>query len=226
MEGVSLQEHDLSPTNTEYKMSKRFPIQPILRTLGLLCVLGVLVTAYTPLPNLFAQKLAVSSKIAPADAIVVLGAGVHRDGTLGESSLRRAVQGITLYHRGLAPVIVFSGPAYEGSPREAEVRAALARQLRVPERAILLETNADTTAEEAENIAQQLQRRGAKRILLVTSSLHLARAAPRFERLGLKVFPVAADDTPVTTDGPDGRLGLMYRTLREVLARWLYQAGD
>ncbi|MER3472718.1 MAG: hypothetical protein C4335_01500 [Armatimonadota bacterium] len=207
-------------------MGRRFSFHPILRTLGLLCVLGVLVTAYTPLPNLLAQSLAVSSNVRPADAIVVLGAGIHRDGTLGKDSLRRAVQGIVLYRRGLAPVIVFSGPSYEGSPVEAEARAELARQLGVPEKAILLEGRADTTAEEVEHITAQLRQRGAKRILLVTSSLHLPRASSRFERLGLKVFPMPVDDLPLSTDGPDGRLALMVYTVREALAQWLYRAGE
>lgn len=207
-------------------MSRRFALQPILRTLGLLSVIGVLVTAYTPLPNVFARLLSVSSQAQNADAIVVLGAGIHRDGTLGKNSLRRAVQGIVLYRQGLAPLIVFSGTSYEGSPVESEVRASLARQLGVPQEAILLESHADTTAEEAENITAQLRQRGVKRILLITNSLHLRRAVPRFEKFGLKVFPVAVNDPPISTDGPDGRLALMVYTVREVLAQWLYRVGE
>ncbi len=198
----------------------------LLRAVGLLVVIGVLVCAYTPLPNLFARSLAVPSRIQPADAIVVLGAGIHNDGTLGESSLRRAVRGMVLYHRGLAPLIVFTGPSYEGSPVEAEARAKLARQLRIPEQAILIEARAQTTAEEVQNISEKLRQRGAKSVLLVTSSLHLARAVPRFEKQGLKVYPVAADDVSLSTDGPDGRLGLMWMTLRETAGRWLYRAGE
>ncbi len=208
-------------------MVDRHPrIHTLLRTVGLLTVISVLVTAYTPLPNLFARALAVPAQVQPADAIVVLGAGVHRDGTLGEVSLRRAVTGMVLYHRGLAPLIVFSGPSYEGSPIEAEARAALARQLRIPEKAILVETRAQTTTEETANIAAQLRQRGAKRILLVTGSFHLARAAPRFQKEGLTVYPVAADDIPLDTDGPERRLELMWVSLREALARWVYRAGE
>jgi len=198
----------------------------LLRLFGLLGVLGVLLSAYTPLPNVLARALATSSRVQPADAIVVLGASVYRDGTLSGSSLRRTVQGIVLYHRGLAPIIVFSGTSYEGSPVEAEIRASLARQLHVPEKAILLEPHAQTTAEEAQNIATRLRQRGAKSILLVSNSLHLSRAVPRFERYGFKVFPVAADDMPVHTDGTDGRLELMWYTMREAMGQWLYRAGD
>jgi len=198
----------------------------LLQALGVLGILGVLLSAYTPLPNALARALAVSSRVQPADAIVVLGAGVFRDGTLSDSSLRRTVQGLVLYHQGLAPLLVLSGTTYEGSPVEAQVRAALARQLRVPEKVILLEPHAQTTAEEATNISAKLHQRGVRSILLVTSSLHLARAVPRFEKMGFRVFPVAADNLPVDTDSPDGRLRLMVYTLREMVGQWLYRLGD
>jgi uncharacterized SAM-binding protein YcdF (DUF218 family) len=198
----------------------------LLQALGVLGIAGVLLSAYTPLPNMLARALAVSSRIQPADAIVVLGASVFRDGTLSDSSLRRTVQGLVLYHQGLAPLLVLSGTTYEGSPVEAEVRAALARQLRVPEKAILLEPHAQTTAEEAANIGARLHQRGARTILLVSSSLHLARAVPRFEKMGFRVFPAVADNLPVDTDSPDGRLRLMIYTLREMVGQWLYRLGD
>ena len=198
----------------------------LLMSIGLLSVIGVLLSAYTPLPNLLARSLVMPSKIQRADAIVVLGASVYRDGTLSDSSLRRTVQGLVLYHQGLAPLLVLSGTSYEGAPVEAEVRAALARQLRVPERAILLEPHAKTTAEEAVNIGAKLQQRGVRRILLVSNSVHLARAVPRFEKMGMQVFPAAADDIHWGTDAPDKRLALMVYALREAAGRWLYQAGD
>lgn len=207
-------------------MKRVLSLHTLLRALGLLTVVLVLVAAYTPLPNIFARSLAVPSQVRSADAIVVLGAGVHRDGTLSEPSLRRAVQGMVLYQRGLAPLILFSGPSYEGSPVESEVRAVLARQLCIPEHAILLETRAQTTAEEAQSIAAQLRQHHVRSILLVTNSLHLARAVPRFAGLGLKVFPVATDDIPLDTDSPDKRLALMLHALREAAAMRLYQAGE
>lgn len=206
-------------------MNAPYRWQTGLRLLGLLCVLGVLLGAYTPLPNLLARSLSVPSRIQPADAIVVLGASVHRDGTLSEPSLRRTVQGILLYRQGLAPLLVLSGTSYAGSPVEAEVRAALARQLGIPPSAIVLEREAQTTAEEARHIARTLQERGAKRILLVSDPLHLGRAVPRFAREGLTVLPVAAPGLPVDTDSPDRRLELLIYTLREAIGRGLYRWG-
>ncbi|MCS6950172.1 MAG: YdcF family protein [bacterium] len=199
--------------------------QRLLRLVGLLSVLCVLLGAYTPLPNLLARALAVSSRVQPADAIVVLGASVHRDGTLSDQSLRRTVQGILLYRQGLAPLLVLSGTSYEGSPVESEVRAHLARQLGIPAKAILLEREAQTTAEEASNIARTLRQHKVQRVLLVSDALHLARAVPRFEREGLTVLPVAADGLPADTDSPDKRLSLLIHALREAVGRWLYRWG-
>lgn len=198
----------------------------ILRILGLVTTVAVLLTAYTPLPNAVARRVAVVSRVNRGDAIVVLGASVYRDGTLSDPSIRRMMVGLLLYHQGWAPLLVLSGPSYAGSPVEAEVRAEWAKQLGVPSRAILLETRAQTTAEEASNIATTLRQRGAKRILLVSDTFHLARAVPAFEKERLIVWPAAADSLPLNTENPDSRLSLSIRTLREAIARWLYSLGE
>ena len=59
---------------------------------------------------------------------MVLGAGgVTAAGVLTDASLRGAFQGITLYRRGIAPLVVFSGSRADGALDEASARAALAR---------------------------------------------------------------------------------------------------
>src|SRR5262245_60149628 len=110
-----------------------------IRWLGLGAILILLVSAYTPLWNDVADRLVVEPKLQPADAIVVLGAGVLSDGTLVNESLRRAVHGIELFKRGLAPTLVFCGPPWQlgGSPTEADARNSLAVRIGVPEDRIL-----------------------------------------------------------------------------------------
>lgn len=56
---------------------------------------------------------------------------------LSTSSLRRALHGITLHRKGLAPLLVFLGPARGAGLVEAEIRAELARELGVSPAAIL-----------------------------------------------------------------------------------------
>src|SRR3989442_1976969 len=94
----------------------------VCRCLGSAAVL-VCLAALTPLPNYLARSLQAEARLGPADAIVVLGSGIEPDGALSPGSLYRVTQGIKLYKARLAPLIVFSGPAFGGPAAEAEVAA-------------------------------------------------------------------------------------------------------
>src|SRR5687768_6950612 len=99
----------------------------ILRMVGICLMVFILVSTATPLWNLLGDSLSLEPQIAAADAIVVLGGGI--DGLMmSESSLRRFVYGMELYKRGLAPLLVLSGPADNDTPDrpEAEVRREIA----------------------------------------------------------------------------------------------------
>ncbi|MGH8247185.1 MAG: YdcF family protein, partial [Gammaproteobacteria bacterium] len=113
----------------------------ICRLLGLAAIAFIIICLFTPFPNFLARQLTVPSQPGSADAIVVLGSGMQSDGTLGPRSFRRAIHGIVLHQRGLARFLVFCGSSYRGN-REAEVRAALARELGITPDVILTETRA------------------------------------------------------------------------------------
>jgi uncharacterized SAM-binding protein YcdF (DUF218 family) len=195
------------------------------QTVGALVLLGFLASAFTPLPNRLAARLRTASRIEPADAIVVLGAGMREDGTLGDGSIRRALLGILLYRKGLAPLLAFAGPAQYGPVSEAEIRADLARGLGVPEEGILVEAWAWTTREEAARLRGRLAPRQARRILLVTDSQHMTRAQALFTRVGFEVLPATTEETSGVAQGPEGRLRLMRALLGEVVARLYYRAA-
>lgn len=194
-----------------------------LRLCGCALVLLFLASAFTPLPNLLAKEGSISSKLEPADAIVVLAGGMYLDGVLGDGSLRRALVGVTLYRKGLARLLVLSGPAVETGPSEAAIRLILAQDLGIPAEMVVTEEKALTTREEAARVGALLQVRGIRRILLVTDSLHMWRAQKLFERIGFEVFPADADDFPLAAAGPGERLYLMYRVIREMAARVYYR---
>ena len=82
----------------------------IIRVLGIVTVVAFLLVSFTPLPNVLNRWAGVAARLQPAAAIVVLGAGMDGDGVLSTSSLRRAIHGIMLFQRGLAPLLAFSGP--------------------------------------------------------------------------------------------------------------------
>ena len=198
---------------------------PTCRELGLLGVLSFFLCAFTPLTDLLSRKFEVSSRIEPAGAIVVLGASVDQTGELGRNSLRRTVRGIILHRAGVAPLLVLLGPARDGGPSEAEVRADLARRFGVRSEAILTEATARTTREEATRVRALLQPRGVRRILLVTNSQHMLRAKALFERAGFEVLAATADDISDTVDSPDGRLELTRIVLQELLALGYYRVA-
>ena len=62
-----------------------------------------------------------------------------------------------------------------------------------PPGALLLEEHSSNTAENASMTQALLQPRGVRRVLLVTSALHMARARAHFEAVGFEVIPAPTD---------------------------------
>jgi len=89
--------------------------------------------------------------------------------------------------------------------------------------AILAETEARTTREEANRIGELLRARQVRRILLVTDSQHMSRARRLFERVGLEVLPAAADEISDAARSPEARLKLTRTALEEIFARLYYR---
>ena len=197
----------------------------IYRLLGCAGVLFFLATAFTPLPNLLSRRLGTPPRLEPAEAIVILGAGVEPDGVLSDSSIRWALHGMVLYRKGFAPLLLFSGPGYGEGAAEAEVRAEMARALGILPEAILTESEAQTTREEAVKSGALLRGRGIRRILVVTGPHHMARAQRLFEQAGFEVLAAPTDEISSGVSNPEGRLRLMRRILRELLARLYYRVA-
>jgi uncharacterized SAM-binding protein YcdF (DUF218 family) len=179
--------------------------------------------AFTPLAGVVSRRLETTADLHPADAIVVLGAGASRDGQLSNQSLRRLVGGLALYHRGLAPRVIVMGPSYEGGPVEAEIRAALARDIGVPAGALMVESQGVTTRHEAALAAARMRELGGHRILLVTGAQHMPRAQLLFERAGLEVIPAPVVEISAAAQGPERRLELSRLVLQEAIARLYYR---
>jgi len=190
-----------------------------LRLLGGTTLLAVALCAFTPLPNALCRRETVVASPRPAQAIVVLGSDMTRDGMLSASSLRRALQGILLYRHGLAPWLVFLGPRIASGQSQSEARAALALECGIPPEAILTGEGMWTTRDEAEGVKGLLAPKGARTILLVTGALHMGRARRLFERAGFEVIPAPIRDVSCEAVGPEARLGLTLSLLREMLAR-------
>jgi uncharacterized SAM-binding protein YcdF (DUF218 family) len=190
------------------------------RLTGLVGVALFLATAFTPLAHALSLWMAAEPRLVPSDAIVVLGATVSPSGILSAESTRRTDHGIELYQQGLAPRLILLGGTREGGPSEAEIRAKVARLHSIPAEAIVTESRARTTREEAARVGDLARSRGIRTVLLVTNSGHLARARPLFERAGFEVR-AAPSDSYFEPTAPEARLTLMRGILLEVLG-WIY----
>lgn len=195
-------------------MSRLSGFSRVCRALGALFAAAFLAAAFTPLAERWCEGCLVPAQLGPADAIVVLGSGVGADGTLTGSSQRKALAGIDLYRKGLAPRLVFVG----WEDREARARASLALGQGVAAEAILTGSGARTTRDEASHAAALLRASGARRVLLVTGGLHMRRARGLFERAGFQVAAAPIPDTDCHEGVPEHRVTLTLMLLRESAA--------
>ncbi len=179
-------------------------------------------------------------QLPTADAIVVLGGLVEAAAPprRPEMNLGAAVDRIwyaaRLYRAGKAPRILVSGgklPWSGGEQPESSVMAELLQELGVPAAAILQESNSRTTRENRDESLPILQAHGIRRILLVTSALHLPRALALFRATDLEVIPAPTDfETRFPSNAhplrwlPDAQaLADGSRAFKEYLGRWVDQ---
>lgn len=197
-----------------------------IRLLGGLTLCAFFASAFTPLSNALNRRFGVQPALRNGDVIVVLGSGIHAHGLLSERSMSHALHGIDLWRRGLAPLLLFSGPPSTGGPSEAKARELLARQLGLPTERVLLDSGGRTTRGEAQSIRNALEHRRAHRILLITDTRHLRRAGSAFRRAGFEVVPAPAPDYLASASSPQARLQLSRRIVEEMLAGFYYWLTD
>jgi len=193
-------------------------VRATARAAGAAALAAYFVCAFTPLTGAVYRALAMEAELRPADAIVVLGAGVTPEGELSGNSLRRTVYGIRLYRRGLAPRIMLLGPEKEGTV-EAEVRARLAADLGVPAAAVIVEPGGHTTRDEARLVAERLSAFRPVTVLLVTNLHHIPRARLQFEKEGMVVAPAPVPEDSARIERPQHRIALAISLVQELAAR-------
>lgn len=169
-------------------------------------VVVVALAAMTPLgANLLAGPLERPVPAPPAchgsppSIAVVLGGGIdgkprRRDDfpVLNLASRRRIDRAITWWREGGGRVLVLQGGAPYGGTAVAELMAAYAQAQGVPSAALRVENQSDDTWENARRAAL-FSPRLPRRIVLVTSRIHMPRARSAFVRAGFEVCPLATD---------------------------------
>lgn len=109
-----------------------------------------------------------------ADAIVAVSGG---------DTVARTEEAISLFRRGWAPMLVFSGAAADKTgPSNAHAMRDYALQQGIPAEAIIIESNSETTHENARLSRGVLVGNRFSRVILVTSGYHQRRASIEFRR--------------------------------------------
>ncbi len=149
---------------------------------------------------------AVQVRQAQVQAVVVLGGGVLPDAPEfgapqpSSATLARLRYGIRLARATALPVGFAGGVGWAGSGRATEAEAVVdAARRDMDFRIRWVDDRSRDTAENAQRMAQLLQRDGVQHIALVSDSWHLPRAAAEFRAAGLQVLP-APTRVPATRD--------------------------
>jgi uncharacterized SAM-binding protein YcdF (DUF218 family) len=144
------------------------------------------------------NRLGSQDHARPADAIVILGARVDPDGTASSDLMSRTYHAMDLYQAGMAPVVICAGGAGGDRLAAGAVACRFAQQeLGLPaDRAwVAQESDAWTTSDEAQVVAELMRRHGLRSAILVSHPLHLFRARWLFERAGVETVT-----SPTNTD--------------------------
>ncbi|MBN2453528.1 MAG: YdcF family protein [Candidatus Omnitrophica bacterium] len=161
-----------------YKNTKRTMMKSLIAALAF-----YLLVFYTPIVWVLAQPLIVSDPPKKVDAIVVLGGGIGESGKVGQGYEERAEYAVELYKKGYASYIIFSS-GYIHILEETLVMKALALSLGVPENAIVLENRVSNTHDSVLFTREILDKKGWKKIILLTSPYHMLRVSKVFAKMG------------------------------------------
>lgn len=135
-----------------------------------------------------------AARLPSADAIVVLGGGSHYawlerpDVRPEDLRYSRLAAGARAWQAGRAPIVILSGGG-EGGTTEARRMADAIVHLGVPRSALVLEERSRNTRDNA-RYSLPLAGTAHPRLLLVTSTLHMPRAALLFRQAGAQVTPM------------------------------------
>ncbi len=120
------------------------------------------------------------------DAIIVLGSPADSDGNPTPTQLARVTEAVREYQRGVAPRLILSGASAHSRFVQAEVMARSAEAQGIPASAIVLETRAEDTIQNACYTVRIMQAQGWHSAEVISSPWHLERAGLIFSPLPLE----------------------------------------
>jgi uncharacterized SAM-binding protein YcdF (DUF218 family) len=135
-----------------------------------------------------ARRLAPASNTAQTqfDAIIVLGYPTTSDGDPSARELSSVNEAVREYERGVAPRLIFTGAAVANQFVEAEVMAHAAEAQGIPSSAVLTETQARNTLENACYSVRIMQSHAWRSAEVIANPAHLARSSMIFAHMPLE----------------------------------------
>jgi uncharacterized SAM-binding protein YcdF (DUF218 family) len=155
----------------------------------------------------------------PADAIAIFGAAEY-DGRPSPVLRARLEQGLLLYRKGLAPLIVTLGGSGDPKHSEGGVGHDFLVAQGVPESRIIAETQSRTTDESARRLAAIAEANHIHSILVVSDGTHLFRIHQLCESYGLTVYT-----SPRAVGRPIGRRRRAQRLAHEIASYTGWKLG-
>ena len=165
------------------------------------------------------QQQSVIDEARPSDAIIVLGAAEYRGkpSPVLEARLNHA---LFLYLKGLAPRVITTGGA-GGDPvfTEGSVGRAYLTQRGVPPEAIVVEREAESTAQSVAAVAEIMRRMNLKSAIVVSDGYHIFRVKKMLESSGYRVYGSPRPSVP------PGEWRERWQYLRQAVGYLLWRVG-
>ena len=175
-------------------MKKRIIIR-ILIVLLSLCLLAVAsvfiidaIVKGTTKDQILTQEQA--AQLEDVDCILVLGCGVHDDGSPSDMLHDRLRRGVALYELGAAPKLLMSGDHGRQGYDEVDAMKSFAVEAGIPAENIFMDHAGFSTYESMYRAKEIFQ---AKKIIIVSQEYHLYRAIYIAESLGMEAYGVSSD---------------------------------
>ena len=149
-----------------------------------------------------------AANLADVDCILILGCGVHSDGSPSDMLHDRLRRGVELYELGAAPKLLMSGDHGRKGYDEVDAMKHFAVDAGIDSDDVFMDHAGFSTYESMYRAKEIFQ---AKRIIIVTQEYHLYRAIYIAESLGLEAYGVSSDYRAYS--------GQVRMDLREMLAR-------
>lgn len=167
------------------------------RFFGVVTVLALAGVAYFAVTLFQVWSTGRNQEVAPADAIVVMGAAQY-DGRPSPQLQARLDHAFALWEFGVAPTLIVTGGNQPGDRfTEAESSRRYLVDKGVPDSAILSEDAGRTSWQSLEAVVEISRSRGIGRLILVSDPFHSLRIKLMVEELGLRASTSSTGTSPV-----------------------------